>query len=132
MELWKGIDIASELKALPTQLRSLFDDIAQRAAAHLAAPLEFYTQYAQHFFERKPQEVLPTLAYVLKRGNATVYEWRTGVTPSRVDRVEQEFVYDFGVESKQGADVMNLASEEINFDIGDISAAADTNQSEQV
>jgi hypothetical protein len=115
--------VASELKALPAQLRPLFDDIAERVAARLAQPLEFYTQYAHYFFERKTNDSLPMLAYVLKRGNTSVYEWRTGIPPARVDRLEQEFA-DFGAKTSNQQQQADGAAEEINFDIGDATTAA--------
>lgn len=34
----------------------------------------------------RSEDVLPMLAFVQKRGNATFYEWRTGKTPTVVER----------------------------------------------
>lgn len=36
------------------------------------------------------EQVLPMLRYVQKRGNCTVYEWRTGTEPSVVERPHLE------------------------------------------
>lgn len=39
----------------------------------------------------RSEAVLPMLTFVQKRGNATLYEWRTGKTPTVVERpVEEE------------------------------------------
>lgn len=34
----------------------------------------------------RSEDVLPMLAFVQKRGNTTFYEWRTGKTPTVVER----------------------------------------------
>ena len=36
------------------------------------------------------EQVLPMLRFVQKRGNSTVYEWRTGTEPSVVERPHLE------------------------------------------
>lgn len=36
------------------------------------------------------EQVLPMLRFVQKRGNCTVYEWRTGTAPSTVERPHLE------------------------------------------
>lgn len=42
-------------------------------------------------FRCSPEEqVLPMLRFVQKRGNCTVYEWRTGTAPSTVERPHLE------------------------------------------
>jgi len=37
------------------------------------------------------QGCLPLLRYVLVRGNVTVFEWRSGKRPTRIETVELDF-----------------------------------------
>lgn len=61
---------------------------------------------------------MPLLGYLIKKGNTTVYEWRTGSVPQRVEKHEQ-FVFNFGDEEQN-------QEEEDKIDFGDFSV--DTSQ----
>lgn len=58
---------------------------------------------------------LPILGYLIKKGNTTVFEWRTGVVPKHVEK-QQEENYNFGDESSNNAQ----SEEEDKIDFGDI------------
>ena len=68
------------------------------------------------FKSRTSDECLPVLMHFIQKGNTTVYEWRTGIEPSHIEKTIDS-TYNFGDQNEEEA------SEEINFDI-DI--AADT------
>jgi hypothetical protein len=57
---------------------------------------------------------LPTLGYLIKRGNTTVYEWRTGVAPKHVEKA-QDVAFNFGDEAENQAH----ADAEDKIDFGD-------------
>lgn len=110
-----GVNISSELKMLPSQLTPVFNEIADRAAK-LNKALDYYTGYVEYFFKRNPNDLVQTLRFVIKNGNKTVYEWRTGASPKQIERpAEAEFKFDDEAEKQ-------TLSDEINFDI-DIGAA---------
>ena len=81
--------------------------------------VEFYTNYIEYFFERyknktQPQSIINNLFFLLtkrsasdslsilghfiKKGNTTVFEWRTDIEPSQIER-PKETQFDFGNES---------------------------------
>jgi hypothetical protein len=64
---------------------------------------------------------LPTLGYLIKRGNTSVYEWRTGVAPQHVER-GQDVTYTFGDEDET-AKKNGEGEEEDQIDFGDMDQA---------
>ena len=54
--------------------------------------------------ENLARDSLPMLQYMSKHGNTTVYEWRTGSTPSRVEELPQIFPVDDEPEEKATQD----------------------------
>lgn len=53
--------------------------------------LNAYTLFFNH---SSPDEALPLLRYVQKKGDTTVYEWRTGQVPQTVERPEVKEIED--------------------------------------
>ncbi len=104
-----GLDISTELKSLPKQITKTFDEITANCS-HLTKAVNFYTDYIEHFFQRKSAESLPILVHFIHRGNTTVYEWRTGEAPLQVER-PPDAVYTFGDEQHEEA------ADEIDFGI---------------
>ena len=121
----QGVNVSKELKELPSQLDEIYENIVQIAAS-LEKAHHFYVNYVEYFFDRKElDQCLPTLGYLIKKGNTTVYEWRTGVEPKHVEKV-QDVVYSFGDEEES----KNEAAEEEKIDFGDfdINPVANENQ----
>ncbi|NXN13323.1 CK5P3 protein, partial [Indicator maculatus] len=75
-----GENVRQELLALVKDLPSLLSDIGAGASALSEA------------IELSPELVVPMLRHVGRKGNTTVYEWRTGLQPLRVERPQVEEV----------------------------------------
>lgn len=135
----EGNDISSELKALPNQVGQIFDEVVEKSRS-LTKAVDFYTNYIDYFFQRSASEALPILLHLVQRGNTTVYEWRTGVEPTSVEKDlnatlkfgdeeeaaedtngEIDFGIDFGTD--EAADV-NLDQDGADIDWGDFDSAA--------
>ncbi|CAF0731185.1 unnamed protein product [Brachionus calyciflorus] len=112
----QGENISKELKELPKQLTNIFNDITRKCSS-LDKIYKFYCDYVEYFFQRKDSEALCILGYLIKKGNTTVYEWRTGFEPKVVEKPEIAF-YNFGDEEEK-------SKEEETIDFGDFSI--DTN-----
>lgn len=108
----KGENISKELKELPKQLPNIFDQIFKKCST-LDRTFTFYYNYVEYFFQRKENEALPILGYLIKKGNTTVYEWRTGAQPKVIEKPDL-FSYNFGDEEEK-------SKEEDTIDFGDFS-----------
>ncbi|KAM6190017.1 LOW QUALITY PROTEIN: CDK5 regulatory subunit-associated protein 3 [Sarcoramphus papa] len=86
-----GDNVRQELLALVKDLPSLLSEIAAGASA-LSEAIELYQACVEFVCESSAELVVPLLRHVGKRGNTTVYEWRTGLQPLRVERPEVEEV----------------------------------------
>lgn len=107
-----GDNVRRELLALVKDLPSQLAEIGAEAQS-LGEAIELYQACVDFVCESPAEQVLPMLRFVQRRGNATVYEWRTGTEPSVVERprleeppepVEEDAIDwgDFGVESEPG------------------------------
>ncbi|NXP56130.1 CK5P3 protein, partial [Heliornis fulica] len=88
-----GDNVRQELLALVKDLPSQLSEIAAGASA-LSEAVELYQACVEFVCESSTEVVVPLLQYVAKRGNTTVYEWRTGLQPLRVERAEVEDVLE--------------------------------------
>ncbi|KAK4808776.1 hypothetical protein QYF61_027261 [Mycteria americana] len=86
-----GDNVRQELLALVKDLPSLLSEIGAGASA-LSEAIELYQACVEFVCESSAELVVPLLRHVGKRGNTTVYEWRTGLQPLRVERPEVEEV----------------------------------------
>ncbi|XP_068274864.1 CDK5 regulatory subunit-associated protein 3 isoform X2 [Nyctibius grandis] len=86
-----GDNVRQELLALVKELPSLLSEVGAGAGA-LAEAIELYQACVEFVCESSAEPVVPLLRHVGKRGNTTVYEWRTGLQPRRVERPELEEV----------------------------------------
>ncbi|KAF1475152.1 CDK5 regulatory subunit-associated protein 3, partial [Megadyptes antipodes antipodes] len=84
-------NVRQELLALVKDLPSLLSEIGAGASA-LSEAIELYQACVEFVCESSAEVVVPLLRHVGKRGNTTVYEWRTGLQPLRVERPEVEEV----------------------------------------
>ncbi|XP_005394309.1 PREDICTED: CDK5 regulatory subunit-associated protein 3 [Chinchilla lanigera] len=107
-----GDNVRRELLALVKDLPSQLAEIGA-AAQSLGEAIELYQACVGFVCESPAEQVLPMLRFVQRRGNATVYEWRTGAEPAVVERprleeppepVEEDAIDwgDFGVEPEPG------------------------------
>ncbi|NXD16917.1 CK5P3 protein, partial [Nothocercus nigrocapillus] len=86
-----GDNVRRELLALVKDLPSLLADVGAGASA-LSEAIELYQACVEFVCESSAEQVTPLLRHVAKRGNTTVYEWRTGLEPVRVERPQLEEV----------------------------------------
>ncbi|XP_009893695.1 PREDICTED: CDK5 regulatory subunit-associated protein 3, partial [Charadrius vociferus] len=84
-----GDNVRQELLALVKDLPSLLSEIGAGASA-LSEAIELYQACVEFVCESSAELVVPLLRHVGK--NPTVYEWRTGLQPLRVERPEVEEV----------------------------------------
>jgi hypothetical protein len=73
--------------------------------------------------KRKANDSLPILGFLIKNGNKTVYEWRTGIEPKQIEK-KQEAIYNFNDEASDNNDE-NQNDDKIDFDVIDFNV--DTN-----
>ncbi|XP_060242847.1 CDK5 regulatory subunit-associated protein 3 isoform X1 [Meriones unguiculatus] len=96
-----GDNVRRELLALVKDLPSQLAEIGTEAQA-LGEAIDLYQACVEFVCDRQSweavtvpccsptEQVLPMLRYVQRRGNSTVYEWRTGTEPSVVERPQLE------------------------------------------
>jgi hypothetical protein len=109
----EGSNIGQELKSLPTQLDSVFDQITLKCQ-DLESPVKFYSNYIEYFFQRKLSDSLPILAHIIHKGNTTVYEWRTGTKPNKIEKTI-DTTYNFIIDDDKPIKDDNK-DDVINFD----------------
>ncbi|KFP68922.1 CDK5 regulatory subunit-associated protein 3, partial [Cariama cristata] len=82
-------NVRQELLALVKDLPSVLSEMGAGASA-LSEAIELYQACVEFVCESLAELVVPLLRHVGRRGNTTVYEWRTGLQPLRVERPEVE------------------------------------------
>ncbi|KAM6107832.1 LOW QUALITY PROTEIN: CDK5 regulatory subunit-associated protein 3 [Pterocles gutturalis] len=86
-----GDNVRQELLALVKDLPSVLSEIGAGASA-LSEAIELYQACVEFVCESSAELVVPPAAARGRRGNTTVYEWRTGLQPLRVERPALEEV----------------------------------------
>ncbi|VTJ55360.1 Hypothetical predicted protein [Marmota monax] len=110
-----GDNVRRELLALVKDLPSQLTEIGAGPQS-LGEAIDLYQACVEFVCESPTEQVLPMLRYVQKRGNSTVYEWRTGTEPSVVERpcleeppeqLEEDAIDwgDFGMETVSNAGI---------------------------
>ncbi|NP_001089976.1 CDK5 regulatory subunit associated protein 3 L homeolog [Xenopus laevis] len=84
-----GEDIRKELVALVCDVPSVLRQIGADAAGLLSA-IQLYQACVTFVCDSSPEEALPILRHVQKCGDTTIYEWRVGEAPRRVERPDKE------------------------------------------
>ncbi|XP_073902033.1 CDK5 regulatory subunit-associated protein 3 isoform X2 [Castor canadensis] len=115
-----GDNVRRELLALVKDLPSQLTEIGAGAQS-LGEAIDLYQACVEFVCESPTEQVSPMLRHVQKRGNSTVYEWKTGTEPSVVERphleeppeqVEEDEIDwgDFGVEAVSDPSISAEAS----------------------
>ncbi|XP_065606088.1 CDK5 regulatory subunit-associated protein 3 [Cyrtonyx montezumae] len=86
-----GSSVRQELLALVQDLPSLLSEVGAGVGA-LSEAIELYQACVEFVCQSSEGPVVPMLQYVGSKGNTTVYEWRTGFEPERVERPELQVV----------------------------------------
>uniref|UniRef100_A0A6I8R8C1 CDK5 regulatory subunit associated protein 3 n=1 Tax=Xenopus tropicalis TaxID=8364 RepID=A0A6I8R8C1_XENTR len=84
-----GEDIQKELLALVCDVPSVLRQIGADSAGLLPA-IQLYQACVAFVCDSSPEEALPLLRHVQKSGDTTIYEWRVGKAPERVERPGKE------------------------------------------
>ncbi|XP_045841848.1 CDK5 regulatory subunit-associated protein 3 [Meles meles] len=132
-----GDNIRRELLALVKELPNQLAEIGAGTRA-LGEAIDLYQACVGFVCERPEEQVLPMLRYVQRRGNSTVYEWRTGTEPSVVERphleeppepVEEDAIDwgDFGVEVASEGPDSGISAQAAGIDWG-ISLESDSKE----
>lgn len=79
-----GENVARELQALVKDLPTVLENTGREAAC-LKEAIRLYTAFT-NFVCDWSEQVLPMLSFVQRKGNTTVYEWRTGSAPTVIER----------------------------------------------
>nr|DBA22368.1 TPA: hypothetical protein GDO54_013400 [Pyxicephalus adspersus] len=82
-----GEDVRKELQMLVCDVPSLLRQVGADTARLLPA-VELYQACVSFVCESSPEGALPLICYVQKKGDTSVYEWRTGEVPETVERPE--------------------------------------------
>ncbi|KAI1887141.1 hypothetical protein AGOR_G00203080 [Albula goreensis] len=80
----KGENVARELQALVKDLPTVLEELGKEAAL-LEEAIQLYSAFTRFVCDWS-EPVVPMLTFAQRRGNSTVYEWRTGSPPSVVER----------------------------------------------
>ncbi|XP_012621461.2 CDK5 regulatory subunit-associated protein 3 isoform X1 [Microcebus murinus] len=123
-----GDNVRRELLGLVKDLPSQLAEIGA-AAQSLGEAIDLYQACVGFVCESPTEQVLPMLRFVQKRGNSTVYEWRTGTEPSVVERphleeppeqVEEDAIDwgDFGLEAVSERTDSGISAEAAGIDWG--------------
>ncbi|XP_071433375.1 CDK5 regulatory subunit-associated protein 3 isoform X2 [Pithys albifrons albifrons] len=80
-----GDNVRQELLALVKDLPSLLCQVGAGVSA-LGEAIELYQACVEFVCDSPGTVVVPLLRHVASRGNTTVFEWRTGQEPRRVER----------------------------------------------
>ncbi|XP_017515067.3 CDK5 regulatory subunit-associated protein 3 isoform X1 [Manis javanica] len=131
-----GNSVRRELLALVKDLPSQLAEIGAGAQS-LGDAIDLYQACVGFVCESPTEQVLPMLRHVQKRGNSTVYEWRTGTEPSVVERpgleeppeqVEDAIDWgDFGVELASESTGSGISAQAAGIDWG-ISLESDSKE----
>ncbi|XP_050980602.1 CDK5 regulatory subunit-associated protein 3 [Labeo rohita] len=84
----KGENVARELQALVKDLPVVLEETGKKTGC-LDEAIKFYAAFT-NFVSDWSEDVLPILRFVQKKGNTTVYEWKTGNVPTVVERPVME------------------------------------------
>ncbi|XP_071967716.1 CDK5 regulatory subunit-associated protein 3 [Engystomops pustulosus] len=96
-----GEDVRKELQMLvrdvPADLRQVGSD-----AASLLPAIQLYQACVSYVCDGSPEQALPLVRYVQEHGDTTVYQWRTGQVPVKVERPEVEEVEEVSIPKEEG------------------------------
>nr|CAG4638515.1 EOG090X07S9 [Cyclestheria hislopi] len=129
----EGKNVKQELVKLLDCLPSLYKDIAQQSKK-IGKSVNYYQSFINQvvFSGSKEATYLSVLQYVIEHGNTTVYEWRYGEPPLRIEEAplvidadeskteSNDDIIDFGADTIDfGGDTIDFGND-INLDTGDI------------
>lgn len=84
----EGSDVVRELEEKSKLLRNVMNELVSLCGS-LKQTTQYYLEYTSSTSKQEIGKLLPMLQYVLEKGNTTVYEWKYGEAPERVEVVEK-------------------------------------------
>ncbi|KAL4228499.1 CDK5 regulatory subunit associated protein 3 [Mactra antiquata] len=121
----KGDKIKSELAALVKDLPNVFDEVADKSKK-LQNAVKYYQDFRSFLLNQQvpDSECVSLLQYIQEKGNTSVYEWRHGCKPSKIE--ESSVVID----TKDEEDI--VLDDAGNIDWGDINGTVDNNDGVEI
>jgi len=100
-----GVDVKKELLELVATLPQTFDVIAEDVTK-LSDVVEFYRSFSSFVAQRDipDEDICPLIDFVIKNGNATVYQWKTGKVPTGIEKTVQKVDLEAMVENNVTTD----------------------------
>ncbi|XP_054751949.2 CDK5 regulatory subunit-associated protein 3-like [Lytechinus pictus] len=130
----KGEKIRSELLELVSELPQTYRSIEEQARK-LSQVLEFYQAFVQFVNgsdEESMGDVCPMLQYLTQHGNTTVYQWRTGKVPDRVEEVKLSFLEDEEETKDDEIDFSGIDMDTGGIDFGDLGISVENEGAETI
>lgn len=105
-----GVNVEQELYDKSKCLVDVMGEIVGLSKT-LEAPMNYYRDYSSNTTSLECAKFLAMLEYVITKGNTTVYEWKHGVAPERIDLPSQMP----GNSVCSGTSEIELIDDEIDF-----------------
>nr|SVE74239.1 EOG090X07S9 [Daphnia barbata] len=120
----EGKNIKKELTALLTSLPEMYKEVAKEAQKTKEAA-DFYRSFLKEIIPGNSDlTCLPMLQYIIEKGDTTVYEWRYGEPPLRIeepilhDEPEAAVATDDAIDFGDAA--IDFGSSDVELETGDI------------
>lgn len=125
-----GDNIHKELMELAQELPSILKEISSQTKK-LQKPCEYYGAFIKFVVHKErivEDDISPLIKFVIHNGNATVYQWKTGEEPSRIEEIVQKVDMDAMAqissteENTDEADEIDWGADDIDggIDYGDL------------
>jgi len=111
----EGKSIKKEIGQLLAQLPQLYNEVAAQVKL-ISGACQYYQSFTKHTIGNHDITIVPLIQYIIEHGNTTVYEWRYGEPPLKIE--EPSFVVADDPEPESG-DTIDFGDAEIDFG-GDI------------
>jgi len=112
----EGKKLKAEITALVKDLPLKYKEIGKNIS-NLSSCITYYSDFVSFLLQNKNFEdnCLPLLKYIVKHGDVTLYQWRVGEIPERVETIEFEVEDDKEVEDENEIDWGVIDSSEFNI-----------------
>lgn len=107
----EGKNIKKEIGQLLTQLPHLYNNVAEQVKL-ISRAHQYYQSFTKNTIGNADITVLPLVQYIIEHGNTTVYEWRYGEPPLKIE--EPSFIVEDDTETTS-AESIDFGDAEIDF-----------------
>nr|CAG4641774.1 EOG090X07S9 [Eurycercus lamellatus] len=120
----EGSNIKKELSELLSSLPQMYKDVAQQAKKIKDASAFYRSFVGQMVSTNESLACLPVLQYIIEHGNTTVYEWRYGEPPLRIEEppllIETETSSGSDDAIDFGDQAIDFGGDDVELETGDI------------